>query len=463
MNIAKISAQQASIIQRFHRANGGNVAMLFGMSVTALIAITGGAVDFARFYQAKTKAQTALDAATLAGGRAVQLAADSNTTGPIAAAQAYYNRMRPDGAANATPVFSVIDGATAFRGTLTYLMPNYFLSIVGIPSTSATLVSEAAIAAGGNAGTNLELSLMLDTTGSMAGQKIEDLKLAAKDLVDIVVWDDQSQYTSKIALAPFSARVNVGDYLQSVSDVQQTRSFGGGNQLKGITCVTERTGVEAFTDEKPVGQNTLSAYKGDTGNTAKTNAHNYSASGDCAVPAIMPLTSNKTALKDRIDELPAANSTAGSLGTAWAWYLLSPRWTGIWQGENLPAPYGDLTQYTALGNRKLSKVAVLMTDGVFNTTGGQNYGDGSPQAVTISGNTVAICNNMKAAGIKVYTVGFQLGGDQLAIDTLKACASRDASDPADQPSFFYSVESGSELRGAFRQIALQLSTLRIRR
>ena len=64
---------------------------------------------------------------------------------------------------------------------------------------------------------------MLDTTGSMSGQKILDLKAAAKDLVDIVVWDDQSQYTSKIAIAPFSAHVNVGGYLDRVTDVQAQR------------------------------------------------------------------------------------------------------------------------------------------------------------------------------------------------------------------------------------------------
>jgi hypothetical protein len=69
---------------------------------------------------------------------------------------------------------------------------------------------------------------------------------------------------------------------------------------------------------------------------------------------------------------------------------------------------------------------------------------------------------MKAAGIKVYTVGFQLGGNQLAVDTLKACASRDADDPVDAPSYFFSAATGSELRGVFRQIALQLSTLRLR-
>ena len=45
--------------------------------------------------------------------------------------------------------------------------------------------------------------------------------------------------------------------------------------------MTERTGTEAFTDAKPVGDATLSAYSGDTGNTARDNESNYSATGEC--------------------------------------------------------------------------------------------------------------------------------------------------------------------------------------
>jgi hypothetical protein len=43
--------------------------------------------------------------------------------------------------------------------------------------------------------------------------KIDAAKSAAKDLVDIVIWNDQSQYTSRIALAPFAEAVNVGTTL----------------------------------------------------------------------------------------------------------------------------------------------------------------------------------------------------------------------------------------------------------
>ena len=63
----------------------------------------------------------------------------------------------------------------------------------------------------------------------------------------------------------------------------------------------------------------------------------------------------------------------------------------------------------------------------------------------------ALCTNMKAKGITVYTVGFQLGGNQTAIDTLNQCAT--------DPTKFYNAADGEQLKQAFRDIALHLSSL----
>ena len=64
-------------------------------------------------------------------------------------------------------------------------------------------------------GSNVEIALMLDVTGSMCDPctKIDAVKSAAKDLIDIVVWADQSQYYSRVALAPFAEAVNAGTTL----------------------------------------------------------------------------------------------------------------------------------------------------------------------------------------------------------------------------------------------------------
>ncbi len=449
----KISSHRGSV-RTFLRNSAGNVTVIFGLSCVSLMLIVGGAIDVSRVYSSKSKVQSALDSAALAGGRAVQLSASHDPNAGIAAATSYFEELRPASIGGGAPVFDLVENSSVLRGTINLSVVTPFLKLVGFPQMQATLVSEAAIASGGQGGTNLEISLMLDTTGSMAGQKIEDLKEAAKDLVDIVVWNDQSAATSRVALAPFSARVNVGTYMAQVSGMSVT---WGSRAIK--PCVTERNGAQAFTDTAPGTSAWLNANDG----TRNSNTSNYSNSGNCSPSEqIVPLTTDKVLLKERIDAFTADGSTAGALGTAWSWYLLSPKWNAIWPDASKAGSYSDLTTLGPKGAPKLQKIAVLMTDGIYNTTGGTNCGDASSQATTISNNAVALCTAMKAAGVKVYTVGFHLGGSQLAIDTLRNCASTAPDDPQGTSSYFFNAASGDELKAAFRQIALQLSTLRLK-
>jgi len=65
---------------------------------------------------------------------------------------------------------------------------------------------------------------------------------------------------------------------------------------------------------------------------------------------------------------------------------------------------------------------------------------------------LAQCAAMKAQGITVYTVGFDLGGDQTAINTLTQCAT-------DPTKFYNAANDGNQLQLAFTDIALKLSSL----
>jgi len=54
---------------------------------------------------------------------------------------------------------------------------------------------------------------------------------------------------------------------------------------------------------------------------------NTATKGTCTVPTsaeVVPLASTKQTLLDKITGLTASGGTAGHLGTAWAWYMLSP-------------------------------------------------------------------------------------------------------------------------------------------
>ena len=87
--------------------------------------------------------------------------------------------------------------------------------------------------------------------------------------------------------------------------------------------------------------------------------------------AVLPLTADKTILKrtHRPIRKPAARPAALG-GTSWAWYMLSPKWSSIWTGPAQPGSYADVTAKQSNGAPVLRKVAVLMTDGVYNSLRG---------------------------------------------------------------------------------------------
>jgi predicted peroxiredoxin len=152
----------------------------------------------------------------------------------------------------------------------------------------------------------------------------------------------------------------------------------------------------------------------------------------------------------------AYGSTSGALGTAWGWYSLSPKWNSVWNGDGVPASYANVTTMQANGKPILRKVAVIMSDGVYNTMRG--WKDQDQQ--TVSNHAKQLCANMKAKGIEIFTVGLaldQLSASERAIaeDTLMSCGT--------DIHHFYSTLNVAELQTAFQDIAYQLTSVALAR
>ena len=197
---------------------------------------------------------------------------------------------------------------------------------------------------------------------------------------------------------------------------------------------------------------------GGSGASAATPAMqwNYNSDGSCweiaEVNEIMPLSSDKTALKARIDGLQAYGSTSGALGTAFAWYMLSTDWQSVWPAASQPGNYSDLTNIQANGKPKLRKVAVLMTDGGYNTF--RSWKGRDQQEVSTHAKN--LCTEMKLKGIEVFTIGFAL--NELPASE-QAIARETLSDCGTDISHFYETLTVDELKVAFKEIAMSMTTV----
>lgn len=506
----------------FDRCQNGAVTLMFGLFSLVLFGIVGAAVDYSRWVHAQTRTADVLDAAVLAAGRHLQ-SDPQNTAAALEIAEAYFNEgiKRNNLPAGQTATFAMSDNDMAINGSVNAKIKTPLLGILQFRDLPLVAGAKAMLATGGNGGSEIEVSLMLDVTGSMCADgegpctsspKLDALKTAANDLVNIVI-HNEGDSTARVALVPFSTRVRVGGYSQGLDEATATlrmnqltnldtkwtgwfkecmESTGGGasegngdwtctreeiqhmENWKVMPCVTDRTGSQAFTDAAPGSNAWLNAHDGgrfplswDSSENAITTGRgtvsadpashwNFRDSGYCSditeKNVIRPLTSSKTELKAAIDDLEAYGSTAGALGTAWAWYMLSPNWSSIWASESAPGSYSDLSAVSATGAPKLRKIAVLMSDGVYNTFRGWKEQD----PVTVSNRAKTLCTNMKAQGIEIYTVGFNLdelsGADRdRAIDTLQSCGS--------DVSHFYNALDSEHLKASFRDIAMKLSTL----
>lgn len=391
---------------KFHsfltRNDEGTVAAIFALSLVALTVAMGLAVDYSRALASYDRTQTALDAATLAASKAAgDGASDAAAT---LVAQKYF-----DAAMQGTTDLTLgklnvkVDPRTnEVVVRVSGHMRTMIGKIIGINTIDKDLLSAAV-----SSSRDIELGMMLDVSGSMAGSKIAALKVAAANMVDALNAGGPSGRKARIGIVPYSTSVNLGTYASAAK----------GNPKKANSCVSERNGSHAFTDDNPKSGGPL-------GNKAS----------HCPLSVIAPLSDDPGVVKQALDQLVADGSTAGHLGIAWAWYMVSDKWRSFWPAENAPQEQSPT----------LLKAVVLMTDGEFNTEYESGNGKSAEQARKL-------CANMKAEGVTVFTVAFDAPEEAQAL--LLECASI--------PSYAFAAQDGSALKKSFGRIAQYLNDLRI--
>jgi Flp pilus assembly protein TadG len=221
-------AAGSGFLGRLARDARGNTLAIIGAALVPLAGMIGSGVDMSRAYMAKTRLQSACDAAALAGRRVMQ----NDTLNATVTNEAirFFNFNFPQRLYNtATFTPSVTRPSTGtVRVTASTTIPTSIMKIFGFTSLPLNVTCDASLNF-----VNTDIMLVLDTTGSMdndvndnyttndSARKITALRDAVMALYDqLAPTATQLQAAGmrlRYGVVPYSSTVNVGALIRSVN------------------------------------------------------------------------------------------------------------------------------------------------------------------------------------------------------------------------------------------------------
>jgi hypothetical protein len=348
-------------LTRFLRAEDGVLTVLGLLFFVAMLLCAGVALDMIRSEVDRARLQSSIDRAVLAA-TTLQETGDAREI-----AESY---LRADGVDLRRVTITAqtdVDSRRVEIETVS-LTPTYFMSALGHDVLVNPVSSRAEQEL-----TELEVSLVLDTSGSMSGAKTAALKAAAQEFVQTLL--ESSAVETSISVVPYNTRVNVGAELASHLNmtVQHTLSACA---MFPSTADYETVALD------PAAEIERMAHFNRTWNH---NWNNPGVEADANCPtddheAILPWSNDVGALRAMIGGIGADGSTAIPLGAKWGLALLDPSTRPVAEAilarqqaaaadASLPRP--TLSFDAELAGRPYAydragslKALVLMTDGM---------------------------------------------------------------------------------------------------
>lgn len=470
----------------FARDTKANVVMIFALALLPIFIVIGFAIDNNRHVTYQQKLQTALDFAALATARQAR-EEDLNDAEMTVVAQRFFNsqfEFSPDVSLNPLAARAV---GNEVELTATGTLDTSMMMLIGQPTMPLGSVSAVVY----DIQTPVELTLVLDTSGSMSGSKLTALKSAAKSLVDVLLPSTipANNGPVKVSVVPFARYVNVGTdkRLESWIDVEPdrdqprtscsitTESYeDAGCERESYSCTRWRGSIENGDRESyegtcwrwdcPSGADPVEVCTPWTrewrwygcvesrDNPLNIKDEDYltdpvvgfvTTNGNLCPAPIQELTNSQQKSYDAIDALTARNDTYIATGLTWGLRTLSSN-----------APFSEGEDYTTFAADEGRKALVLMSDGANTRSPSSNGKHNSTDEDNANSITLEVCTEIKSKGIELYTIAFELDD----VDTkamLETCATDTDS--------YYDADNAAELQVAFDDIARDLTELAISR
>ena len=459
-----------NLFNGFRENEAGNVGAMFAIMTMPTLVLMGGAVDLLRVSNSQAKLQAAVESGVLSA------ASLTNTQAVEDVVNEYVNANVGDDPAFQNLKITVTNQSLALNKRVVEVkaeaeVPMIMMQLIGNKAQKIEVSAEAL-----EARQAMELAMVLDVSSSMNGNRLKNLKTAAADFVDQMLSEKRKDYTS-ISLVPFGGTVNIGalfdDYAATGAGVIQDPSSSQYNLGYKITenkfrftnggkCVELRKedfNLDAIADQS----------RSQVPNFWKYVNFNPWCPDDKS--AAIWNTNNATNLKDRIEEFTLSDGTGMDHGLLWGAKSLAPSFKGKLGGD-----FPDRPQAFSTSGGDVQKIMVLMTDGGITFQGrpkdytylsvhksGKNNKNeqtllsrgnmkNTPGQNTAIGNYKAVCDDLAANGVTIYTIGFQIKKNSLPEQLMQYCATN--------PANYYLVES-LDIAQAFNAIAISVQKLRV--
>lgn len=367
-------------LRQFASETEGTMTILALFLVMIVFTVAGFAVDIMRYDRERVRLQYALDRAVLAAADLDQELCPRVVVNDYITKEGFNSdiisniEVEPEtcktNADGSVEQIAELEGKRKVVASADMSIETHFMKWSGVDHIDSTATSIAEESIG-----NVEISLVLDVSGSMRGTKLTNLQKAANDFIDEMVLKSEEGRLS-ISIVPYSEQVSVPDYLMDALNTIGANEVANCIDFQASDFTTTNFNYYDIVDD---GGNIIrkgdyipqTLHFKDSGTNDRRFSDTLVSSNICRLESatdqreMTVIQNDPDILKDQIDNLVASGWTSIDLGLKWGLTLLDdsiqPLIAQIADSSEIPdsfaiRPAPNTTTDTL-------KVLVLMTDG----------------------------------------------------------------------------------------------------
>ena len=380
--------------KNFYLNTKGSLSVFFGVALMLIVIAVGVAVDFSRVESVDEKSQNLADSMVLAAAGALAEGKSQNEARSIAE-EAFKTNSANIGANVSFDQHSIsiakhrdyYELEAEIDGTI----PAAFVGIIGkqqLPFRSIA-TSEVELK-------SVEIAIVADVSWSMAAGKIEPMKAAINDFLDVIYPHPSLRSTRTVSIIPYADTVHFGGAYRHWLNPDDpptavTRYRADGTSYISYEYLTPRNSqlYDGCFQHEPNSQI-------QTGRASSLRPGQYLsfiqtiAAGAPLCPpsqsAVQLFQSDPRQLKRFVNNLELGFGTSTDVGAVWGWRALSPSWQRNFRQGSYPRPFSD----------ENVKHLIILTDGKTNRSDlvGDGVNAGGVNREPATSNLVRLCQNI---------------------------------------------------------------------